>query len=107
MKNTYPRSLAGLYEIKFDERVLKPVRIVDTRPTDYALREIRFNKNETGDAEFENGVCFTFRVKWHADNSYSFYYNEAPHFFDTKTDLGEVLRYVDVMSLTDIDPDDL
>jgi hypothetical protein len=108
MKNTYPRSLAGLFELNMDDRVLKPVRMIDTLSTDNALKEIRFNKNKTADAEFENGVCVNFPVKWDGiDDSYSFHYNGHPHGFSMKKNLGEELKYVDVMSITDIDPDHL
>lgn len=108
MRSTYPRSLAGLFEINFDDRVLKPIEMIDTRPADYMLREIRLNKNETADAEFENGVYFTFGVRWNGiRNSYTFIYNEALHGFDTKTDLGEECQYVDVMSIRDFDPAEL
>lgn len=104
MTNTYPRSLAGLFELNMDDRVLKPVRMIDTRPMDYTLKEIRFNENETADAKFENGVYFTFGVKWNGiRNSYTFIYNDALHGFDTKTDLGEECKYVDVMSIRDFD----
>lgn len=104
MSNTYPRSLAGLYQISIEDRVLKPVRMIDTKPTDCALKEIRFKENETADAEFENGFRFTFEVKWDGtSNSYMFTYNDAPHSFDVKTLLGEVRKHVDIMSITGID----
>jgi hypothetical protein len=47
-------------------------------------------------------------VKWDGiTDYYSFVFNEAGHIFSTKKDLDEVLNYVDVMSITDYDPEDL
>ncbi|WHZ08122.1 MAG: hypothetical protein OJF59_001875 [Cytophagales bacterium] len=103
MEKTYPRSLAGLYEVSFVEQKLKPIRMIDTKPTDYALTEMKFG-DHTGKAIFENGQEFCFSVKWDGvQNSYSFIYNQFAHGFSTKVDLGEECKYVDVLSLTDID----
>ena len=104
MKNTYLR-LAGLYSINFSEQKLKPVRMIDTKPTDYLLIEIKFG-DHVGKAIFENGLEFIFDVKWDGvDNSYSFIYNQFAHGFSTKVKLGEECKYVDVMSLTDMEED--
>jgi len=102
MPNTFPRSLAGRFLI-FNQS-LRPVRLIDTKPSDYRLEEIRFGESRIGKAIFENGTQITFDVRWDGITClYSFAYNGVPHCFDTKTDLGEVCTHVDVMSLTPID----
>ncbi|HCW08244.1 MAG TPA: hypothetical protein DGG95_12860 [Cytophagales bacterium] len=101
---TYPRSLAGIYEVNFDHKVLTPVKMIDTRSSDYRLTKIVFKTDETAQAEFENGESISFLVKWDGvECSYAFRYNSYVHGFHTKTDLGETCRYVDVMSITEID----
>ena len=106
---TYPRSLFGLYAISFTEHTIKPIRLIDSIPSDYRLEKIEFGKNRIGVASFENGVHFSFPVKWNCiGDSYTFVFNEIPYIFSVKrdlTELGEVEIYqaVDVMSLTDFD----
>ncbi|MBS1731818.1 MAG: hypothetical protein JST02_00845 [Bacteroidetes bacterium] len=108
MSKNYPRSLAGLYSIHLSDQLLIPVRLIDTKPNDHLLEEIRFDTNQIGTAVFENGISVSFDAKWDGvTDCYSFTFNGAGHVFSTKKDLGEVLNYVDVMSITDFDPGDL
>lgn len=112
MPKTYPRSLAGLYAISFKDQTLKPIRLIDTKASDCQLAKIEFRKNRIGKAIFENGVHFSFPVKWDAiRDSYTFLYNNSPHLFSPEKELKEsgevaVSETVDVMSLTDLDPKD-
>jgi hypothetical protein len=101
MAKTFPRSLAGRFQIS--KQMLKPIKLIDTKANDYKLEEIRFGTDRIGRAIFESGVQFSFPVKWDwISDSYSFIYNEVPHIFSAKTDLGKICRFVDVMSLTPI-----
>jgi hypothetical protein len=106
MPNTFPRVLAGRYSVSFTDHSIKPLRLIDTKPGDQQLLEIRFSQNRTGQAVFENGSQISFDVKWDGiSDSYTFVYNEVPHMFSTKRDLGEVLTHVNVMSLNDLEQD--
>ncbi len=102
MKQTYPQSLAGLYQVYFTEFILKPVRLIDTQPSDQILKEIKF-ENGVGNAVFENGFVYALDVKFNERSyAYTFKYRNAGHIFEIKASLGGASRTVDIMSLTDL-----
>lgn len=103
MKASYPQSLAGLFKINFSDLILTPIRMVDTKPSDQILKEIRF-ENSMAIAEFDDGFCFTLNVKFDGTtHSYSFKYKEADHIFEIKSDLSRrVSSTTDIISFTDI-----
>ncbi|MFZ1809307.1 MAG: hypothetical protein WAU36_18885 [Cyclobacteriaceae bacterium] len=108
MTNTYPQSLAGLYEIDFLNLILKPIKLVNTKITDYNLIEIRF-ENGWGNAIFENGKVLTLNVKFNErTTAYTFKFGKtdhlsegANHIFEIKAHLGGLCKTVDIMSLID------
>jgi len=91
MVDKYPRSLAGQFNVNFNTLTLKPIRMVDTKPSDHTLKEIRF-ENGRGIAEFEDGFLFTLDVTFdELTHSYSFEYKEVDHVFDIKSDLSHTV----------------
>jgi hypothetical protein len=103
MTSIYPRSLAGLFHVNFADLILTPIRMVDTKPSDQTLKEIRFENGE-GIAEFDDGYLFILNVLFDdATHSYTFQYKDADHIFDIKSDLsGSISSSTNIISFTAI-----
>jgi hypothetical protein len=102
MTKTYPQSLAGLYKINFNDLILTPIRMVDTKPSDHVLKEIRFVEGK-GIAEF-NDDLFILDVKFdELTHSYTFKYRGSGHIFTIYSDFSKnVSSTTDITSFTSI-----
>lgn len=92
---TLPDSIAGLYEINMELLVLTPILLSNKAPSQYYLKEIRF-ENGLGIAVF-NGITRTLNVRFDKqDYSYSFYFRGTQYTFQIHASLYGVSRLVDV-----------
>jgi hypothetical protein len=102
-KTIYPRSLAGLYKINFNDLILTPIRMVDTKPNEHVLKEIRFVEGK-GIAEFDDMNHFILDVDFdETTHSYTFQYLGSGHIFAVYSNLSRsVSSTTDITSFTDI-----
>ena len=97
----YPKTIAGLYEVDFDNLVLTAIALPNSEPCDHRLIDIRFECG-IGNARFDNGFVATLNVKYNEiDNCYTFKFRDSPHIFEIKANLGGLCSTVDIMSLID------
>lgn len=108
-KTTYPQSLAGRFRILFTSLRLLPIQLINTEPTDHALKEIRFESNGLANVVFENGKEFIIDVKLDRDTcTYLFEYgrkrtHQPNHSFQVISDLScSTQSVLDITSLTDL-----
>lgn len=72
---SYPTSLAGSYFISFSSLSLKPICLIDTKPSDHQLKQIRCEAAGLAFAEFDNGIAFPIYITFDKRSStYFFHY---------------------------------
>lgn len=108
-KTTYPQSLAGRFRILFTSLKLLPIRLINTKPTDHALKEIRLDGNGIGEAVFENGHSFVLDVRFDEKTcTYLFEYGrhrtrQPNHSFQVLSDLScSICPTTDITSWVDL-----
>jgi hypothetical protein len=97
-----PATLEGIFQVDFENLILKAINLQHSSPSDYKLYEIRFDSDGVCHAVFERGITIVLNMKFdEVETQYTFQYKGLQHAFIIRASLFGINEMTDIFTIID------